>query len=128
MNTRILTADDYRTLSGAVNALEQRILRHNQQQIAPLPSPEAFLRSPGFNWKEVVGEICPNRKCQILLNDYLDAYPLPIYPLHRRLVGLVMNNRSRGGNSIFPFLDLMIQRLRAAYTTETGHAFPEVEE
>ena len=126
-NTRILTADDYRALSGAVNALEQRILRHDQQQIAPLPSPEAFLRSPGFNWKEVVREICPNRKCQILLNDYLDAYPLPIYPLHRRLVGLVMNNRSRGGNSIFPFLDLMIQHLRIAYTVETGHAFPELE-
>jgi len=127
-NMRILTADDYRALSGAVNALEQRILRHNQQEIAPLPSPEAFLRSPGFNWKEVVREICPNRKCQILLNDYLDTYPLPIYPLHRRLVGLVINNRSRGGNSIFPFLDLMIQRLRATYTAETGHAFPELEE
>jgi len=89
-----------------VDAYKHRLRRND---------PYAFFASPRFHWQEVMKRICPNRKCILLLEKYLQDFPPPIFPLHRRTVELVINNRTQGGASILPYLDLMVTAIRGAH-------------
>jgi superfamily II DNA or RNA helicase len=106
-----------------VKKLEEKLVRAYKKHFRP-DDPYAFFKTARFNWRETIGKICPNRKCTILLEKYLQDFSPPLFPLHRRAIELVINNRSQGGAAILPYLDLMTETLRKAYAEHYHHDLP----
>lgn len=121
------TRDEIDPFLEDVQKYEQKLVRAYKQHFRP-DDPYAFFKTARFNWRETIGRICPNRKCTILLEKYLQDFPPPLFPLHRRAIELVINNRSQGGISIMSYLDLMTAALHQAYPEQYHHDLPhEVE-
>jgi hypothetical protein len=108
------TREEMEAFVTEVNQFEKKLVDAYKHRLRR-NDPYAFFASPRFHWQEVMKRICPNRKCILLLEKYLQDFHPPIFPLHRRTVELVINNRTQGGASILPYLDLMVTAIRGAH-------------